>query len=339
MNRTNNDSPKQFGLFNVIRGVDADTAEIKSTEIIIETIMPKGVCGIIAGTTGANKSFLAMQMGMSIANDEDSFLEFEIKEKGLSVLFADTEIGERLMTERYDLLKKNFTWTGSSRFNMISKQGSFKDIWNDLVSAITHFKPDVVIIDCLYNASVEKEFSKGHKISGVIEHLTEIKTRHNVTLYCVHHMNKGGHELGLQKDRMSGASALQNWVEHLILMTDTNDTNMRLIKIDKSRVVDYPKCYYGIEWDSEKLFLSNIGLVENWQKYLHTEEMILKWKEALERMNDHFSTKDWLDVVVNEMAKSERTAHSWLYDMNRSGIIKDLGYGSWIKVLEIIDSE
>ena len=56
-------------------------------------------------------------------------------------------------------------------------------------------------------------------------------------------------------------------------------------------------------------------------------------------MNDHFSTKDWLDVVVNEMAKSERTAHSWLYDMNRSGIIKDSGYGSWIKVLEVIDSE
>ena len=66
MNQSNNDSPKQFGLFSVIRGVDADTAEIKSTEIIIETIMPKGVCGIIAGTTGANKSFLAMQMGMSI---------------------------------------------------------------------------------------------------------------------------------------------------------------------------------------------------------------------------------------------------------------------------------
>ena len=82
MNPLNNDSPKQFGLFSVIRGVDADTAEIKSTEIIIETIMPKGVCGIIAGTTGANKSFLAMQMGMSIANDADSFLGFEIKRRG-----------------------------------------------------------------------------------------------------------------------------------------------------------------------------------------------------------------------------------------------------------------
>tara|TARA_Y100001980_G_C14493678_1_gene270415 strand:- start:814 stop:1158 length:345 start_codon:yes stop_codon:yes gene_type:complete len=114
---------------------------------------------------------------------------------------------------------------------------------------------------------------------------------------------------------------------------------MRLMKIDKSRVIDYPKCYYGIEWDAEKLFLSNIGLVEDWQKYLHTEEMILKWKEALERMNDHFTTKDWLNVVLRQMGKSERTAYGWLSDMNRSGIIKNLGYGSWLKVLEVIGSE
>ena len=67
--------------------------------------------------------------------------------------------------------------------------------------------------------------------------------------------------------------------------------------------------------------------------------MILKWKDALERMSDQFSTKDWLNVVDCEMGKSERTAHGWLNDMGRSGIIKHSGYGSWLKVLEVIGSE
>ena len=53
---------------------------------------------------------------------------------------------------------------------------------------------------------------------------------------------------------------LANWVEHLVRMTDTNDTNLRLMKIDKSRVIDYPKCYYGIEWDAENLYI----LVKYW---------------------------------------------------------------------------
>ena len=52
---------------------------IEPTKIIIDKLMPKEVCGIIAGTTGSNKSYLAMQMGMSIANDENSILEFDMK--------------------------------------------------------------------------------------------------------------------------------------------------------------------------------------------------------------------------------------------------------------------
>ena len=68
--------PNKIGVFSVIRGVDADNAIIEPTKIIIDKLMPKEVCGIIAGTTGSNKSFLAMQMGMSIANDEKYFLEF-----------------------------------------------------------------------------------------------------------------------------------------------------------------------------------------------------------------------------------------------------------------------
>mgnify|MGYP000303600873 FL=1 len=51
---------------------------------------------------------------------------------------------------------------------------------------------------------------------------------------------------------MSGASALQNWVEHLILMTRTNVHSLRLIKIDKARGVDFTDNYYGLNWNTEK---------------------------------------------------------------------------------------
>ena len=132
-NKINNN----IGVFSVISGIDADNAIIEPTKMVIDKLMPKEVCGIIAGTTGSNKSFLVMQMCMSIANDEDSFLEFDIKEKGLSVLLVDTEIGENLLKERYQLIQKNFDWNeGSERFNMISRIGSNVDIWPDLEKSI-----------------------------------------------------------------------------------------------------------------------------------------------------------------------------------------------------------
>jgi len=332
--------PNKIGVFSVIRGVDADNAIIEPTKIIIDKLMPKEVCGIIAGTTGSNKSFLAMQMGMSIANDEKSFLEFDIKEKGLSVLFVDTEIGERLLMERYQAIKKNFDWKrGSDRFNMISRSGSYEEIWPHLKTAIERFEPNVVFIDCLYNSATIKDITKSLYIFPLTRQLTELRTRYNLTLFCVHHMNKGGHELGLNKDRMSGASALQNWVEHLVLMTTTNEDNTRLIKIDKSRVIDYPQCYYGLDWDTGKLFLTNKGVIDNWKRYMDTEQKIIRWKEALSKIPEQFCTSDWITLVVNEMKMSERTAHGWLSHMERSNILKKDRHGQWSKNLKVVESE
>ena len=331
--------PKMIGLFSVIRGVDADNAIIEPTKIIIDKLMPKEVCGIIAGTTGANKSYLAMQMGMSIANDEESFLEFDIREKGLSVLFVDTEIGERLLKERYDDVKRNFNWRGSNRFNMLAKSGSFKEIWPDLIKAIKYFEPDVVFIDCLYNSISIKDITKSKNVFPIVERLTELRNQYSLTIFCVHHMNKGGHDLGLNKDRMSGASALQNWAEHLVLMTSTNEVNTRLLKIDKSRVIDYPNCYYGLDWDTKKRFLTNKGVIDNWKRYMDTEEKIIRYREALNKIPEEFCTSDWITLVVDEMKMSDRTAHGWLSDMERSGILKKIRHGQWSKNQKVVESE
>jgi len=331
--------PEKIGIFKVIRGVDADIAMIEPTKIIIDKLMPKEVCGIIAGTTGSNKSYLAMQMGMSIANDENSFLEFDIKEKGLSVLFVDTEIGEKELLRRYDFIKQNFNWKGSNRFNMISKVGPFKAIWPDLKESVETLDPDVVIIDCLYNSIAITDISKSKNIFPIIQNITELKNKYRLTVFCVHHFNKGGHDVGLNKDRMTGASALQNWTEHLVLMTSTNDVNTRLLKIDKSRVIDYPNCYYGLDWDNRKRFLTNKGIVDNWKTYMVTEEKIIRWKEALNNMSEEFCTRDWISLVVDEMKMSDRTAHGWLSDMERSGILKKIRHGQWSKNLRVLESE
>ena len=82
-----------------------------------------------------------MQEGMSIANDEDSFLGFKINKKGLKVLYVDTESGTNEMHRRYLRVKKTFAkWKGSGRFTMMSKTGSFSAIWDSLKTAIKKYE-------------------------------------------------------------------------------------------------------------------------------------------------------------------------------------------------------
>ena len=330
---------ENFGVFKIIKGTDADTTEMKPTELIIENLLPKDFTCIIAGSTGANKSYLAMQMGMSIANNSTDFLGFKIHQKGLNVLYADTEVGEDELIRRYKRIKRNFNqWEGSPRFNMLSKQGKFVDIWDDLNSSVNHFNPDLIIIDCLYNTSIERDYAKSHKVAVITDKLEELKTTFNCTIVAVHHFNKGGHAMGLHRDRMSGASALQNWVEHLILMSDSNEPYIRLLKIEKSRGIDFPKEYYGIEWDSKQHWLKMIGVVKEPMKFLMNGEKKEKWTIALKVMPEEFETRDWLNVVECEKGYSQRTAHNWLNEMNSIGLIEDLGYGKWKKTkMQIVE--
>ncbi|SVD15646.1 uncharacterized protein METZ01_LOCUS368500, partial [marine metagenome] len=301
-------------VFTVITGAEAELITPKPTEWIIEKIFPMGFKTILAGTTGANKSIYAMQEGMSIANDEDSFLGFDIMQKGLSVLFVDTEVGIDELVKRYHRIKNNFTnWEkGIDRFNMLSKKGSFSNIWNELKQNVEKYKPDVLYIDCLYNAVIDRDISKGPSVAKFTDQITELKESFDLTIRIVHHFNKGFHEYGLNKDRMSGASVLQNWVEHLILMTRTNVHSLRLIKIDKARGVDFTDNYYGLNWNAGKYKLEMLGIVNNWKQLITEDDKKYIWQTALEQMPNTFTTNDWVKVVVNglNMVK-ERQAKEW----------------------------
>ena len=131
---------------------------------------------------------------------------------------------------------------------------------------------------------------------------------------------------------------MQNWMEHNILITNTNESYMRLLKIDKSRAIDYPTCYYGIEWDAEKFWLTNVGVVEDWKHYLVTEAKKTKWLDALDYMMDEFTTADWLNKVevIDDMSKS--TAEKWLAEIKRCNIITGK-QGRFKKNLPMIENE
>ena len=328
----------KIGGFKLITGMSATNMEVIPRRQIIESLMPEKSQIIIGGTTGANKSYMAMQMGMSIANNEKEFLGFKINVQGLKVLYMDTECGMNTLISRFQQIQKQFNWNADNRFYLLPRM-DVSDDYADLESAIKRVKPDVVFIDCLYNTMDGVDASKNHHIIPTTNKITEIKNKYDVTIIAVHHMNKGNHELGLTKDRMSGGSALQNWVEHIILMTRTNQSHTRLIKIDKSRHIDYPECYYELDWDAQNQILTNRGICQDWKKLLITEQKKDNWANVLRDIADEFTTNDFRNIVENKMGHSERTAHNWLDDMQKCKVIEKVRHGAYKKKLELIKCE
>ena len=339
MNEKQNKSNNNNG-FTVITGSEADFYVPEPTNFIIDTLLVEGFKTVLAGTTGSNKSYFALQEGMSIANGEETFLGFKILQPGLKVLYVDTEVGETELVRRYHRVKSNFpNWHGAEKFVMMSKNGINEEFWSALNKQIIKFMPDIVYIDCLYNAITHKDLTKNVNVFKFTDIVTKLQSDFNLTVRIIHHFNKGGHELGLTMDRMSGASALQNWAEHLTLLTYTNVPALRLLRIVKSRGTDYPREYYGIEWDAESFMLNRLGIVMNWMKYLVDMNKTEKWAKALQYMGKSFTTNDWVKTVSYKLhTVKERQAKNWLNEMSACGVIKKVKMGFWEKTdIEIVD--
>ncbi len=277
-----------------------------------------------------------MQMGMSLANNESEFLGFKINAMNQKVLFVDTECGESVLIERYQALQKNLNWKGDSKFTLVTKSGITDSIYDDIETAIQQVKPDIIFIDCLYNTTDGVDISKNHNIHPITNRITQLRDKYDCTIVSIHHMNKGGHQEGLQKDRMAGGSSLQNWAEHIVLLTRTNETGTRLMKIDKSRHIDYPECLYKLIWDSDNQKLINEGICTDWKPLLLTDSKKIKWENALGQMEDKFGTGEFQRAVAEGGDASDRTARNWLREMEKMQVIEKVAYGEYQKRLKLI---
>tara|TARA_R100001443_G_scaffold117430_1_gene142553 strand:+ start:1 stop:1701 length:1701 start_codon:yes stop_codon:yes gene_type:complete len=332
--------PQQIGGVQLLMGKDAQTTEVPDVIQIVENLLPEHCNTILGGTTGSNKSYLAMQMTMSIASNQDRFLDFKINKKNQKVLFIDTEVGRDELTRRFQRILKNLpNWNNdcNKRFTMIHTKGTPDELYKSISKFVALLKPDIVVLDCLYNTTGSSDIGKGHNLKPFLNKIDDMKEQNNSTWLLVHHYNKGNHDSGLSLDRLSGSSQLGFWMEHCILITKTNDRYKRLLRIDKSRKIDFPNSYYLLEWEFP--MLKNLGIPEDWKHYLLTEDKKDKWAESLDAMPKEFTTEQFRIKVVESNIASDRTAKNWLKAMEKIQIIEKIAYATWKKRLNLITEQ
>ena len=243
----------QDDAYTIITAEEASSMIVPDVEWIVKGFLPLGFKAILSGTTGSNKSYASMELGMRVAdaNEDGSseFLSYKIP-RPLKVLYIDVEVGQDEMLRRFQRLEKSIGFTEKQNFAMISIKESFVDAWSTIKDATVQLKPDLVIIDNLYSSS-DKNMSKQQELKPVLKNIDELMEVTGVTPLLIHHFNKATGEMGMEIDRMQGASTLQNWAEYIILLSKTNVQDLRLMKVAKSRGTAQSEEVYGIRWDSK----------------------------------------------------------------------------------------
>ena len=323
-----------LGDFKIMKPITMINADIKPIEWYVDGILPKGFNSMIAGTTGSKKSLYAMQLAMCLANGEREFCGGKI-DKQYKIMYVDTEAGEMEFQRRFQQILKHMTWRGNDYFTAISRHGRTEDIWESCHQAISHFKPDLIIIDCLYNSTSIGDFSKSNAMSKVTNALSDFKAKRGVDMLAIHHFTKGNHDV-LTLDRISGASALQNWIEYAILMTRTNREELTLWQVGKARGVPHNSNVYGLHWDD--FWFIEHGIIDDIQPFLLDKHAKNKFAQILEDLAERFDRKDWINVFNQSYPDlSERTGDTWLKKCLDARMVKKITKGMYQKHLRLIN--
>ena len=278
-----------------------------------------------------------MQLGMSIANGEKEVFGNKII-KPLKVLYVDTEIGEEGVVARFQQLQNKIDWKNNGSWMAVTKDGTTLDVWDDIHTLINEvFKPDLLIIDSLYNSTKANDLSKATPMGNITNALTQFKIDYGISVLTVGHFIKNRGELGLDINRMSGSNVLQNWIEWCMIMTTTNVTNLNLWTVGKTRYTYHDYSVYGLEFDDD-CWITPKGIITNPRDYLIDEDKRSKWHNVLEDCPDEFTTLEWLNVFNAKCSgMSERTGKLWLSECSKTQMLEKISHGLYKKKLGVID--
>ncbi|NOY91671.1 MAG: AAA family ATPase [Deltaproteobacteria bacterium] len=203
----------------------ADLALIDPTRRwLIDGLWSQAAVGIIGGPPKAAKSWMALDMAVSVASDTPCLGAFDVLQPGRALLFmaedADADVRARvagicrhrgLDIQHLDL---HLITANSLRLDLERDRRALSDVVSDLA-------PRLLLLDPFVRLHRGDENDAGH-ISGLLAYLRELQREHHLAVVVVHHTRKngGGAVLG---QTLRGSGDFHAWVDSSLYLRRKRD--------------------------------------------------------------------------------------------------------------------
>jgi len=241
------DMPVPMQIFLAIR-------DLPTPEWLVEDIWQVGSRGFIAGEPKSYKTWIAMDLALSVASGLDFLGEFKVRTKG-RVLFIQEEDSLPMISERLE-----FYAAKDPRFHpkgvLVRKAGGGGDwlppmeelpldilcltglnlssgehrVW--LKDLIMEFGYILVVMDPFNYIAGDAEIERPEVSRGILRPLIDVMG--DCALAIVHHMKKSGDRNTRGGARMLGSTALHGWTREALYITPERDSTLRVDRESKS---------------------------------------------------------------------------------------------------------
>jgi len=189
----------------VVRAADLDEPD-QAGRWLVETLWPRAGVGIIGGAPKCGKSWLGLDLAVSVASGSPCLDTYPVAEAG-GVLVYMAEDAASVVKERLAgicrhrgldlaLLPIGVITAPSVRLDLPGDQSRLQE-------TVRHHVPRLLLLDPFVRLHRVNENQAGD-VSAVLGYLRELQRAHNLAVVVVHHARKNGGSTGGQSLRGSG---------------------------------------------------------------------------------------------------------------------------------------
>jgi len=198
---------------------------------LVDGLWSQAAVGIIGGAPKSAKSWMALDMAVSVASDTPCLGAFDVLEPGRALLFMAEDADAAVRARVAGICRHRGLDIKQLDLHIITATSLRLDLERDrsrLSDVVSNFAPRLLLLDPFVRLHRGDENDAGH-ISGLLAYLRELQREHHLAVVVVHHTRKngGGAVLG---QTLRGSGDFHAWVDSSLYLRRKRDTLMLSIE-------------------------------------------------------------------------------------------------------------
>ena len=187
---------------------------------LIDSLWANEAVGILGGEPKCCKSFLGLDMAVSVAAGVPCLGRFEVKEKGPALVFQAQD-AEHVVRERLDGIATakglKFDELAIRVMTMPSLRIDEEEDQHALRATVEHHSPRLLVLDPLVRLHSGSE-NYASTIAAMLGFLRELQRTYQVAILLVHHLRKSTSDKVRPGQRLRGSGDLHGWGDTNLFM-------------------------------------------------------------------------------------------------------------------------
>lgn len=209
--------PQAMSVLPVVRAADLDDSD-QTGRWLIETLFPRSGVGIIGGAPKCGKSWLSLDLALSVASGTACLDTFPVAASGNVLLYMAEDAGSVVKQRLAGICSHRALDLCSLPIGVITSPSLRLDLPRDqarLLETVRRHTPRLLVLDPFVRLHRVNE-NQAQDVSAVLGYLRELQRDHDLALVVVHHARKNGGPAGGQSLR--GSSDFFAWVDTALFL-------------------------------------------------------------------------------------------------------------------------